>query len=139
MINVGMKIPPLDVPSVSAEKMKTMAALLNDATPIHFDVDVVRKLGLGDRPINQGPSNMAYVMTMLCSWAGGYDRLRSFHVRFLGNVFAEDALRASGEVTAVRREGNKTLVDCTVRLDVVDGANVLAGTATVLVDEAGSE
>lgn len=136
MMNVGMKIPPLDIPSVSVEKMKTMAALLNDATPIHFDVEVVRALGMGDRPVNQGPANMAYVMTMLCAWAGGYDRLRDFHVRFVGNVFAEDSLRASGEVKAVRRVNGETLVDCDVRLDRLnDGSNVLLGTAIVRVDE----
>jgi acyl dehydratase len=136
MVRVGMEIPPLDIPSVSAEKMKTMAALLNDGTPIHFDVEAVRALGLGDRPINQGPTNMAYVMTMLCAWAGGYDRLRDFRVRFVGNVFARDTLRASGVVTAVRRVEGLTQIDCSVRLDIVNGANVLLGNATVHVNEA---
>ena len=43
-----------EVPSVSAEKMKTMAALLSEPRLIHWDVATVRALGMGERPINQG-------------------------------------------------------------------------------------
>lgn len=133
-IDVGTQIPPLEITSVSAEKMKTMAALLADPTPIHWDTRVTAELGLGDRPINQGPLNMGYVMTMLANWAGGRDRISQFRVRFLGNVLAEDRLRASGTVTAVREENGRRLADCEVGLEVVDGAAVLSGTATVALD-----
>jgi acyl dehydratase len=135
MIQIGMEIPPLHVPPVSAEKMKTMAALLHDSNPIHFDIQAVRALGMGDSPINQGSSNMAYVMSMLSNWAGGYDRLLDFQVRFIGNVAAGDALRASGTVAAVRKVDGLTMVDCLVRLDIVDGPNVLQGRATVRIDQ----
>jgi acyl dehydratase len=57
-------------------------------------------------------------------------------VRFVGTVFAGDTLRASGVITAIRRVEGLTLIDCSVRLDVVYGANVLVGNATVHVDEA---
>lgn len=134
MMAVGTEIPPFDIPAVSAEKMKTMAALLHDSNPIHYDIEAVKALGMGDRPINQGPNNMAYVMTMLSQWAGGHDRLRDFEARFLGNVAAEDALRASGTVTAIRADGGLSLADCAVRLDIVGGSCVLQGTATVVVD-----
>ncbi len=134
MIQPGEEIPPFDIPSVSTEKMKTMAALLHDSNPIHYDVDAVKALGMRDRPINQGPNNMAYVMTMLSQWAGGHDRLRNFEVRFLSNVAAEDALRASGTVIAIRVAGGLSLADCAVRLDIVGGPCVLQGTASVVVD-----
>ena len=42
---------------------------------------------MGDRPVNQGPLNMGYLMTMLARWAGGRDRVLDFRVRFLGNVW----------------------------------------------------
>ncbi len=135
-IEVGTPIPPFEVAAVSAEKMKTMSALMHDSNPIHFDVQSVRALGMGDRTINQGPSNMAYVINMLAIWAGSYGRVRDFRLRFIGNVFADDALRASGTVTALRREGGHRLADCEVRLDRADGAKVLLGSATVIVDDA---
>jgi acyl dehydratase len=136
-VQVGMEIPPLEIAAVSAEKMKTMAALLGDSNPIHFDEQAVRQLGMGDRVVNQGSTNMAYLITMLCAWAGGYDRLRDLRVRLVGRVLAQDTVRAVGTVTAVRREAGLTWAECAVRLDVVGGNTAIAGTATVVLDEAG--
>lgn len=138
---VGMELPSWEVAAVSAEKMKTMAALLCDPTPIHWDPEAVAALGLGERPINQGPLNMAYVMNMLAAWCGGYERLRRFRVRFLGTVFADDRLVAGGVVTAVRDEGGVRVADCDIFLRRVttphrtDGTVVLKGNATVEIDE----
>ena len=134
-VEVGTELPVYDIPSVSAEKMKTMAALLNDPTPIHFDVETLQALGMGDRPINQGPLNMGYVMNAVTDWAGGPDRLRRLRVRFLGNVLAGHHLRVRATVTAVREEEGQRVADCDVVLEVVDGGvggeAVLSGTATV--------
>ncbi|MFA1551830.1 MaoC family dehydratase [Actinomadura chokoriensis] len=138
-VRIGDELPSRDVRSVDAEKMKTMAALLSDANPIHWDVEAVRATGLGDRPINQGPTNMAYVLDMLSSWAGGHDRLRRVRLRFTGNVFAGDHVRAAGTVTDVRDEGGATVAECEVRLDVVGGGTVLSGTALVTCEPAGPD
>ena len=132
-ITVGAELPSYEVPSVSAEKMKTMAALLADPTPIHWDVETVRALGMGDRPINQGPLNMGYVMNALAEWAGGHDRLRRLRLRFLGTVFADQHLRVTGSVTAVREQDGERCADCEFTLTVVDGEPVASGTATVMV------
>lgn len=112
---------------VGAERMKTMSALMRDANPIHFDPDAVRALGLGDRPVNQGPLNQAYVVTMLARWSGG--RVRALRLRYLGTVFAGDRVRAGGRVTAI----GGGVAECEVWLDVVGGDRVLAGTAVVEV------
>lgn len=128
--SVGDELPRLIVESVDAEKMKTMAALLADSNPIHWDVETVRELGMGDQPVNQGPNNLGYVMNMLGNWAGGAERIRQIRVRFLDNVFAGDRLEAGGTVTAVGDDG---CVDCDVWL-ARDGTHpVLAGTATLLL------
>lgn len=138
-VTVGARLPEWRVPAVSAEKMKTTAALLADPNPIHWDVEAVRALGMGDRPINQGPLNMAYVLNMVAAWSGGHDRLRRFRVRFRGNVFAGDELCAGGVITGVRVEAGITLADCDVSLEVVGGAEVLSGTATVAVGRVNEE
>lgn len=135
----GMRLPAQDVAEVDAEKMKTTAALLRDPTPIHWDAAALSELGMGDRVINQGPLNMAYVMNMLAGFAGGHDRVRRLRVRFRGNVRAGDRLRAGGVVTAVgthhAERGGETLCDCDIELRVVDGDPVLTGTATVALPE----
>lgn len=133
-VDVGTVIPPHEVASVSAEKMKTMAALLADPNPIHWDTRATAELGMGNRPVNQGPLNMGYVMTMLSNWAGGRDRIKDFRVRFHGNVLAGDQLRATGFVTAVREEESRRIAECNVTLQVVGGDDVLSGTATVEVE-----
>ena len=132
-IAVGDELPQRIIESVSAEKMKTMAALLGDPNTIHWDVDDVRRLGLGDRPVNQGPNNMGYVIDMLADWAGGPQNLRRLRVRFLGNVFAGDRLVAGGKVTALRHEAEGAFVDCEVWLAKDGTEAVLAGVATVTV------
>lgn len=138
---VGTRLPELEVPAVSAEKMKTMAALLADPTPIHFDPAAVAAAGLGDRPVNQGPLNVGYVMNLLARFAGGHERLRRIRVRFMGTVFAGDRLVAGGVVTGVREEGGTRLVDCDVTLRVVgrEPDLVLSGTATVELPREGGQ
>ena len=132
-VEVGTELPAYEVPQVSAEKMKTMAALLSDPTPIHWDVETLKALGMGDRPVNQGPLNMGYVMNAVTSWAGGPERLRRLRVRFLGTVLAGQHLRVRGTVTAVREDGDARLADCDVVLEVVDGDAVVSGNATVVL------
>ena len=75
--SVGSKFPNYDVGLVDPEKMKTMAILIQDPNPIHWDVDSVKRLGLGTKPINQGPNNMAYVVNALVSWVGGIEKFRN--------------------------------------------------------------
>ncbi|MGW0005270.1 MaoC family dehydratase [Nocardia grenadensis] len=135
-VQVGDSVTEWVLPEVSAEKMKTMALLLADPNPIHFDVGAVRSLGLGDRPVNQGPNNVGYVLNMLGGWAGGTDRVRALRVRFLGNVFGGDHVICRGTVTAVRADGGSVLADCTVELlagavGAPEPRVVLSGTASV--------
>ena len=130
-VEVGTSIPDWTVDSVPAEKMKTMALLLRDSNPIHWDVEAVRRLGLGDRAVNQGPTNKAYVINMLIAWLGDPTRLRSINVRYRANVYAGDRVTAGGNVTAVREVNGETLADCEVWLRTDEGADAIVGTATV--------
>jgi acyl dehydratase len=129
---VGTELPELVV-AVDTEKMKTMAVILRDSNPIHWDVESVKALGMGDRVVHQGPINMAYVMNLLSDWAGGADRLRRFKVRFMANVFGGDTVRAGGTVTDVREEDGERLADLDVWLDVDGGGRALVGVATVVL------
>lgn len=100
-MKTGDELAPLVIDPVSPEPMKTMAALLRDPSPIHFDAEVVRGLGLGERPINQGPMNIAYLIELAARNAGGPRALRRIRVRLLGNVFAGDRVECRGQVTGV--------------------------------------
>lgn len=127
---VGQRLAPYVVDAVDPEKMKLMAAILRDPNPIHFDVEVVRSLGYGELPINQGPINMAWFMECALRFAGGRDRLLRTQIRFLANVFAGERFVAEGTVIGVDREAG------TAELEIECAANgrpVLAGRATVAI------
>ena len=126
----GMPLPELKTGPVSAEKMKQVALFLDDPNPIHFDPDAVRRMGLGDRPINQGPSGMGYVLNMLTGFCGRSDAVRRFECRLHGNVFAGDELTAGGTVGSIA-DG---LLHCDVWLRRGD-ETVLSGTAVLTLPE----
>jgi acyl dehydratase len=137
MIGPGSQIPPWTVPAVSAESMKLVAALIRDPTPIHWDVQAVRAAGLGDKPVNGGAVNLAYLINMLARWAGGTQNVVDVDVRYVANVFAGDTVTARGSVRSVREDGGQRWAECDVWLERGDGAVCVTGTATVRLPGAG--
>ena len=133
---VGTAFPHYDVGIVDAENMKTMAVLLQDPNPIHWDVRAVGRLGLGCKPINQGPNNMAYVVNALVSWFGGIEKFRNLKIRFIANVYAGDRLTVVGSITGVDEFEDDVLATCDVQLlrgDIENSDIVLAGQASVIL------
>ncbi|WP_019052441.1 MaoC family dehydratase [Sphingobium xenophagum] len=123
---IGDALPPFTIESVSPEAMKQWAVFLADPNPIHLDVEVVKAKGLGDRVINQGPVNVAYMMNMLMrAFPGG--RIKTMDSRFLDNVYGGDRAVVTGRITMI--EGN--IVTCEFSLDVDGRGTVNSGTATV--------
>ena len=125
--HVPVAIPPLEVVADGA-RMKTMAAILRDPYPIHWDPEAARSAGQGGRTVNQGPLNVGYIANMLMAWAGP-EAVRRLSVRFHGRVFDGDRVVAGGGLLA----GSST--DCAVWLDRIEpsGATtrVLSGAATL--------
>lgn len=123
---VGDTLPPFTIESVSAEAMEQWAIFLADPNPIHLDVEVVKAKGLGDRVINQGPANVAYMMNMLMrAFPGG--RIKAMDSRFLDNVYGGDRATVTGTVAAI--DGNS--IACTFTLDVEGRGTVNSGTTTI--------
>jgi len=127
-IKVGDALQPFVIDAVSPDAMRDWSGFLADPNPIHLDVEVVKAKGLGDKRINQGPINVAYMMNMLMSAFPGC-RIETMDSRFLDNVYEGDRVVASGEVTGV--EGDR--VSCDLKLDVDGRGTVNAGTATILI------
>ena len=94
--------------------------------------------GLGDRLINQGPTNVGYVCNALLAWAGN-DALRSLTVRFTSNVFDGDEVVAGGVVTAIDEIDGERRATCDVWLDRGDGTRAIEGVAVVALDAAASD
>lgn len=116
---------------VDAGPMKVFSVIMADPNPIHFDPEFVYRIGRGDRPVNQGTLNMAYLVNAVIAWLGGDDasaRVKTFTCRFGGSVYAGDEVVAGGEVTAVEPDGTATL---SLWLDRRGGERVLSGTASI--------
>jgi acyl dehydratase len=128
-MNAGQELEPLIIEHVDAGRMKTMASLLRDPNPIHWETEVTRRLGLGDRPVNQGPINMSYLIELAARAAAGGPRgLRRFAVRFVGNVFAGERVECTGRVMAVDNAAGTADLELAA---TANGRPVLTGTATV--------
>ena len=122
----GTALKPFVIDAVSPGAMREWAAILADPNPIHLDPEAVKALGLGDRVINQGPANVAYVMNLLAANFPGHP-IESFDCRFTGNVFAGDRCVAQGRITAVLPDA----ITCELWLEVNGEANAITATATI--------
>ena len=141
-VHTGDTIPEWEMPSVSPERMRTMAAILRDPNPVHWDPTVCAQLGFGNHVINQGPLGLSYIINMLHAWSG-IDSLRRITMTFPQVVLDEDRVVARGRVTAVRQAGTETLAECEVWLQLEAskddegwrnrsrGGRLLEGTAVV--------
>jgi 3-hydroxybutyryl-CoA dehydratase len=125
---VGDALPPFIIASATPDAMQHWSVFLADPNPIHLDVAVVKAKGLGDKRINQGPMNVAFMMNMLMQ-AFPTGRIEAMDSRFLDNVYEGDHLTASGTVTAV--DGRR--VTCEFTLDVAGRGTVNSGSATLLI------
>ena len=129
-IKVGDQIPVWVMEQVSLEKMKTMAAILRDPNPVHWDRSSVKAMGMGERTINQGPTGFSYMINMLYAWVGP-DSLRRLKMTFPKAIFNDERIVAKGEVTAIRPMDSETLADCKIWLERGENDHPLIGTATV--------
>lgn len=129
-IVVGTMIPEWVMDSVSPARMRTMAAILRDPNPVHWDREVVASRGFGKRTINQGPLGLSYMVNMLHAWAGPTS-LRRLVMRFPQVVLDGDRVIARGRVTAIRTEGRERLADCEIWLEREGAGRLLEGSATV--------
>ncbi|MFT7653380.1 MAG: acyl dehydratase [Limisphaerales bacterium] len=131
-IQIGEEIPQWDMPSVSAARMRTMAAILRDPNPVHWDSRAVEERGYGKHTINQGPLGLSYMVNMLHAWTGPTSIRRVF-MTFPMSVLDEDHIIAKGKVTAIREENGERLIDCDIWLHREGTNNPLEGHATVAV------
>src|SRR3954464_14464479 len=117
---------PFVVASGGAARMAALADVLGDPNPIHLDRELVKRLGMGEREINQGPANCSYIVNMLRAAFPGATLTR-LSLRLLGHMFAVRRAGARGEILG-EDAGD---VRCAVWLDVDGRVRMVEGTATI--------
>ena len=128
---VGDAIPSWSMDRVDPARMKTMAAILRDPYPVHWDRSSNAAMGLEGRVINQGPLNLSYVVNMLMAWAGPAC-VRRLTVSFGRPVLDGERVVAGGQVTALEIHDGERRAVCDVWLDR-EGEHVVTGTAVVAI------
>lgn len=125
---VGDELPPFIIEAVDPEAMKQWAVYLADPNQIHLDVEFVKAKGLGDRVINQGPINVAYMMNcLLVAFPGG--RIEKMASRFLDNVYGGERIVAKGVIDAV--DGGR--ISCSLTLESAERGVVNSGSGIILL------
>lgn len=128
-LSAGASLAPLRIQPVSADSMRAWAVFLKDPNPIHLDRQAVQACGLGNRLINQGPANLAYIISMLRQALPGA-RLRQLDVRYVDNVFEGDAVEASGTIAQID-SGAPQRVTCDIWLRAEGRGPVITGSAVL--------
>ena len=123
----GQVLPSFVVDRVDPEAMKQWAVFLEDPNPIHLDVAAVRAKGLGDRVINQGPINVAYMMNALLRAFPG-SRIKSMRTRFMDNVYGEEKVIATPRIEAVG-DGH---IACSISLESAERGLVCSADAVMI-------
>ena len=127
---VGTALPSLEVNPVDPQKMKTMAALLRDPYPVHWDRKANEVLGIGNNVINQGPLNLSYVANMLMQWQGP-TCIKRLKAKFLKPVLDNDTVIAGGKVIEVLDESSSRIL-CEIWL-LRENETVLSGEAEIVI------
>jgi acyl dehydratase len=129
---IGDSIPPWVMESVSPQRMQTMAAILRDPNPLHWDRKAVAALplGLGERTINQGPLGISYMVNMLHEWAGA-GCIRNLKMRFPQVVLDGERVIAQGRITDLSVDGETRFAHCDIWLEHDERGVLLEGSAIV--------
>jgi 3-hydroxybutyryl-CoA dehydratase len=118
---------PILTRKVEPEAMIALARILHDPNPIHLDPEAAQAAGLGNRVVNQGPANLAYIIDMLTA-AFPDHRLAKLDSRYLANVFGGDKVQVGGTVTRVEEPE----IECDTWLKVPDGTIAVVAVATLV-------
>ena len=106
--------------------MHIIAKVLRDPNPIHLDPAAAMAAGLGERVVNQGPANMAYVVDTLLAALPGY-QVTDLECSFLNSVRAGDTVDAIGVVRSCTNDS----VVCDATLVLADGSVAMKVSATL--------
>jgi len=101
----------------------------------HLDAAAAQRLGVADRPVNQGPSTMAMAANMALA-AFPEARLVSLRTRLLGLVLAGDSVEGGGNVMDRKIVDGQERVRCQLHLDVPGRGRVLEAEAVLVLPAA---
>jgi acyl dehydratase len=128
-LEVGDRMSDSDVGPLTRTDFVRYAGAGGDFNPIHHDEGFAQEAGMPS-VFGMGMLHAGILGSRLAGWVGPAN-IRSFTVRFTGQVWPDDTLSFSGEVTATQAEQNTADVELAITSQ--KGVVVLTGTAIVEV------
>ena len=106
------------------------AAVNEEFVPIHMDDEAGKRAGNAGA-FGMGNVQVSYLHALLRQWMGDDGRIVSVACQMRAPSLRGLLTTAHGRVTAVRHEGDETLVDLEVWTQTEEGTKQAPGTATV--------
>ena len=117
---------------VPKESMDTWAKILDDPNPIHLDVNSVKSLGLGDKTINQGPANIAYIMNML-EQNFPNSQIIKMNNKMTNSILEGELVNVSGQILNIKEKKSQLIISCTLKLTAEGGKIAVISEVDLLV------
>ena len=129
-VEVGQELPPF-VRTVDFANWNRYAAVNDEFVPIHMDDEAGQAAGYPGA-FGMGNLQVAYLHLMLRTWMG-IDRGRIVQVscQLRNATLKNETVTAKGRVTAVRPDGDETIVELEVWTEGAAGQPLAPGTAVV--------
>ena len=115
---------------VKQEYLVTWSQVLNDPNPIHLDNKKVEELGLGNKCINQGPANIAYILNCISSNFPEYQLIK-INNKLNGNVFSDDRVFVEGQISDIENKNGYLIVSIILDLHTQNQKSVLSSNAVI--------
>lgn len=130
-IEIGFEPEPFER-EVDLANWNRYAAVNDEFVPIHMDDAAGQEAGY-PTAFGMGNLHVSYLHNFLYQWVSDHGHVAHLEVRFRRPSIRGILNRASGVVTAVRKEGDRTLIDLDVWVEDGDGEQLTQGAATVQV------
>tara|TARA_B100000482_G_scaffold32326_1_gene20568 strand:- start:409 stop:813 length:405 start_codon:yes stop_codon:yes gene_type:complete len=103
--------------TVIQENMDLWAEILNDPNPIHLDVNSVKLLGLGEKTINQGHANIAYIINAI-NYNFPESEIIKLNNKMTDSIVEGDKITVSGYIENIVEKNKKIIITCQLQLNV---------------------
>lgn len=128
--------PPLVIGPITMTDVVRYQGASGDMNPIHHDDAFARRAGFPS-PLALGMMQAGMLATWATDWLGA-ERIRSFRVRFIEQVWPGDVLTSSGAVARQYEEDCERRVDVELVCRRQTGGVAVLGWATFCADERGA-
>lgn len=125
---VGDRMPVSTAGPLNRTDFVRYAGAGGDFNPIHHDEKFAEEAGMPS-VFGMGMLSAGILGSRLAAWVGP-DSIRSFKVRFTGQVWPGDELKFEGRVTAVEADAKGATAELALTVETKVGQSVLRAVAT---------